>query len=65
MNVYEYYFVLKTMKTEADKFDLRLKMVTYARLLFYAAYVIRFCLCDCRPMQFGFKHFKIHFPGLQ
>ena len=31
MDVYEYYFVLKAMKTKADKFDLRLKMITYAR----------------------------------
>jgi len=31
MGVYEYYIVLNAMKTKADKFDLRLKMVTYAR----------------------------------
>ena len=30
MSVYEYYIVLKAMKTKADKFDLRLKMVRYA-----------------------------------
>ena len=30
MGVYEYYIVSKAMKTKADKFDLRLKMVTYA-----------------------------------
>ncbi len=31
MNPYKYFIVINAMKTKADKFDLRLKMVTYAR----------------------------------